>query len=211
MKLIGFYNKSIILTYIGAAVSILGIMNIDNMNIAMICLIAAGICDLFDGKAARMCKRNEQEQKFGIQIDSLADVCSFLLFPAVILFNSGLDSYAGLSFNLKAITYIIAVLYVLAGITRLGYFNVTTDGHTQYYRGLPVTYSALVFPVFYVVWRFFALPYYEIILHMLFLAAAVLYVLNIKIRKPAGIWYVIFSVIAVLTAALLVFMEKSLC
>ena len=84
---IGFYNKSIILTYIGICISIFGMVHVNNLDIAMVCLILSGVCDLFDGKIARMCKRNDLEKKFGIEIDSLADVISFLILPCVILNN----------------------------------------------------------------------------------------------------------------------------
>ena len=64
---IGKYNKSVIVTYIGACLSIIGIYLTLNENIsdAIICLIFAGICDLFDGIIARMCKRDDVEKEFG--------------------------------------------------------------------------------------------------------------------------------------------------
>ena len=63
--IIGKYNKSVILTYVGVTLSIIGIMFTMNQKIdyAMICLIFAGICDLFDGKIAKMCKRTRRGKK----------------------------------------------------------------------------------------------------------------------------------------------------
>ena len=72
---IGKYNKSVILTYIGVAFAFSGMAFAlyERLPAAMLCLIAAGICDLFDGAAARRCKRDETAKEFGVQIDSLAD------------------------------------------------------------------------------------------------------------------------------------------
>lgn len=87
---IGKWNKSVILTYIGLLISILGIyisFNIENgTKYAMTCLIIAGICDLFDGVVARKCERNEEEKNFGIQLDSLVDVIDFIALPTAIFF-----------------------------------------------------------------------------------------------------------------------------
>lgn len=77
----------------------------------------SGLCDMFDGRVARTKKNRTAEQKgFGIQIDSLCDIVAFGILPAVItIVVCGSVWYAVL----------IAALYVLAGLIRLAYFNVT--------------------------------------------------------------------------------------
>ena len=73
-KMIGFYNYSVILTYIGLVSSVFGITQVfeNHMSIAFLCLLLSGICDLFDGKIARSMKnRTEHEKVFGIQIDNI--------------------------------------------------------------------------------------------------------------------------------------------
>ena len=60
---IGVWNKSVILTYIGLFFSVIGMyLAFTNENIlyAFSCLMVSGVCDLFDGKVARMCKRTEK-------------------------------------------------------------------------------------------------------------------------------------------------------
>ena len=86
MIIIGKYNKSVMLTYIGGIFALFGMIFaiIDNLQYSLICLMLAGICDLFDGKIARMCKRTDIEKEFGKQIDSLVDVFSFVALPCVI-------------------------------------------------------------------------------------------------------------------------------
>ena len=73
--MIGFYNYTVILTYIGAILGVCGIVASFNGNIllAIVCLMLSAVCDMFDGKIARTMKRTKQEKRFGIQIDSLSD------------------------------------------------------------------------------------------------------------------------------------------
>ena len=98
MKLIGYYNPSVILTYIGLAASIVGItfaLNGD-IRIATMLIMVSSVCDMFDGAVARKVKRNEEEKRFGIQIDSLCDLICFGIFPALIGWGLGIRSWIGI-------------------------------------------------------------------------------------------------------------------
>lgn len=190
---IGKYNISVILTYIGVAFAFSGIAAAfgEKFAEAMIFLAAAGICDLFDGVIARKCKRDEAEKEFGVQIDSLADVIGFLALPAVL----GLGLIDGAGF----IKYPVVLGYILCGIIRLAWFNTfaAAEGMRTHYDGLPVTYSALIFPVLWTVLGFFgelqAAPW---IWAAFYAVTAVMFILNVKIPKPCGGWYGIFGVLA---------------
>ena len=83
---IGFYGASVILTYIGLAFAVVGMVFAFKGFIpaSIMCLILSGVCDMFDGTVARACKRTDEEKKFGIQIDSLVDTVSFGVFPVII-------------------------------------------------------------------------------------------------------------------------------
>ena len=72
--MIGFYNYTVILTYVGMLSGFMGIVSAwsGNLKMALLCLIFAGVCDMFDGKIASTMKRTKQEKRFGVQIDSLA-------------------------------------------------------------------------------------------------------------------------------------------
>jgi len=192
---IGKYNKSVIITYIGVILSFCGMMFVyqNEISYGMICLIFAGICDLFDGKVARMCKRNEEEKEFGKQLDSMADVFSFLAFPSVL----------GIVM-LEKWMYPVLILYILAGIIRLSWFHITTkeEGNQTHYFGLPVTYAALILPILYVI-RLLANINGTYLFSVGYFIIAVLFVLNVKIPKPKGIWYVIFSVMAVIVTGII--------
>ena len=142
VKLLGYYNYTVILTYIGMITGFLGIVY------AVACLMIAGFCDMFDGTiASTNKKRTEQEKNFGIQIDSLSDLICFGVLPASIVYSMS---------NKNIIVLAVSAMYVLCGLIRLAYFNVdeqerqkkSSESRKLYY-GLPVTLSALFLPMIY--------------------------------------------------------------
>lgn len=202
---IGCYNRTVILTYIGICFGVIGIMNVENLALANICLILAGICDMFDGKIARLCKRTEQEKKFGIQIDSLCDTVLFLVFPVIILhqiFVSSNETFKLCGNYEMKIVEIISVLYILAGVTRLGWFNITTDGETKFYQGLPVTSIAAILPVAYLILTRTGISCLKLYILGIFIVVEFLFVANIKIKKLKGLWYAIFLFLGIVLSAL---------
>lgn len=150
MKFIGFYNYTVILTYVSLISSLMGMkMAYDGkFGLAIICLVISGVCDMFDGVVARSKKnRTVDEKNFGIQLDSLCDVVCFGVFPAVFLYFIGVNSTLGIVF---------LVFYVLCAVIRLAFFNVletkrqqTEGGCAKGYRGLPVTSASIILPFFY--------------------------------------------------------------
>ena len=153
---IGYYGYWVWLTYLSVATSFTGVTFAlrGKPDAAVVCLILSGICDMFDGTVARTAKRNDMQKAYGIQIDSLADVMSFGLLPAAIgycLFDlSGNSSVVA-----TVLTIGICVLYVLCGLMRLAWFNVTEEemqarGEKRtYYVGLPITVASLILSVTY--------------------------------------------------------------
>lgn len=149
--MIGFYNYTVILTYIGAILGVCGIVASFNGNIllAIIFLMLSAVCDMFDGKIARTMKRTKQEKRFGIQIDSLSDFVCFGVQPAMIGYNIGMREWYFLP---------IIIYYILAALIRLAYYNVMeeerqnkTEKDLEMCTGLPVPPSAIIFPVVYLV------------------------------------------------------------
>lgn len=191
-----------LVTYIGAASSVTAMILAFNqkINFAMICLIISGISDLFDGKFARGFKRTDTEKLVGIELDSLSDVTNFLICPVVICLGMGFHGW---------ISYIVFVLYVLAGITRLAVFNVgaaenNVDTPVTRYNGLPVTYAAVLFPFFWLFSRVLDDSAFQILYTIVMLIIAYLFVSNIKIPKPKGIALPIFSVAAIIMTVVLI-------
>ena len=100
MRMIGFYDYTVILTYFSRVSAVLGMTFAHKglFSAAKWCLFLSGFCDAFDGTVART-KRNrtEDEKAFGIQLDSLCDVVSFGVAPAFSLYCMGVDSPAGIA------------------------------------------------------------------------------------------------------------------
>ena len=207
--LIGFYNVSVILTYLGLAFTIFGmyLAMSGNISTAFMCLILSGVCDLFDGAVARSVKRNDDEKNFGVQIDSLVDVVSYGAFPIILGISMGFTS----RFNI--ITYI---LYGICAVIRLAYFNVITlnsksflkNKKDNFYYGLPVTNVAIILPVIYSLKHFISQAVFEKAYPWVMFVTAILFVTNFKIKKPTGIWYVICSILAVIGIAIISVLVK---
>ncbi|MFR1519316.1 MAG: CDP-alcohol phosphatidyltransferase family protein [Clostridia bacterium] len=198
--MIGYYNVSVILTYIGLLSSLFGMANLAivrsgnpwAIKIAFLCLLFSGFCDMFDGKIARRISRSDSAKEFGIQIDSLCDLICFGVYPAFIVITMSHKHW---------ISMIAGGLFVLGGVIRLGYFNVMeherqqmTNENRKYYQGLPITSSALIFPFIYavegLVLRYrpklpFAFPAnINLIYTIIMFLVAFLFVWDIKVKKP---------------------------
>ena len=192
--IVGKWNKSVILTYAGLLLAVLGIFlafTAEKITYSFCCLMVAGICDLFDGMVARRCKRTEEEKMFGIELDSLVDVVSFISLPVCIFIALGFTSVWHL---------IIYLVYALFGVARLAYFNIATadsEKAVKYYIGLPVTYTALIFPLLYLLSAVFTDAVFVPVFTCGIVVVSVLEIVKIKVPKPKGIWYGIFGIMAI--------------
>lgn len=182
--MLGFYDYTVVLTYISLGISILGILRAINgdFKIAIFCLALSGLCDMFDGKIARTKKnRTEDEKKFGIQIDSLCDVVCFGALPIIICYCIGMRSKTGV---------VILILYGVASVIRLGYFNVMeekrqsqTEEVRKYYQGLPITSMAIILPFIYLIRRYCGI-HFLFILNIAVVIVGILFISDIKVKKP---------------------------
>ncbi|MBP3840635.1 MAG: CDP-alcohol phosphatidyltransferase family protein [Bacilli bacterium] len=200
--IIGKWNKSVILSYIGLFFGVFGIYSaivIKNINYAMICLILTGICDMFDGTVARRCKRTEEEKEFGIQLDSLNDVFNFAALPILIFCGMGLT---------KIYDIIVYCIYAMFAIARLANFNIRTanaNTKTKYYEGLPVTSAAVIFPIFYLLSFVLSKSLFNYIYIGIVLLVGVLFVLNIKVAKPSLKISILFLIMGLIATGLFLF------
>ncbi len=205
--MLGFYNYTVVLTYVGLGCSIFGMMQALNQNykLAVLFLVMSGICDMLDGKVARSKKnRTEEEKKFGIQIDSLCDLVCFGVFPAVIGYSLGVRGHW---------EEFCLVVYVLAAVVRLAYFNVTeekrqkeTDQVRTYYQGLPVTSAAAIFPaIFLFHGNLLSNDQFRITYLAAVILVAVLFVTNIRVPKPGNKAIFVFLILGGLLLAKIMF------
>lgn len=193
----GIYNPSIILTYVGVFFALCGICLLITeslVRLSMLCLIIAGICDMFDGRIAKKCKRTETEKEFGIQLDSLVDTISFVLFPVLLLFYM---------VGVKPLSLFIGFSYIFCGIMRLGWFNVTIKENGGYFTGIPVTFSAIIFPISFILLQFVQYPINIYLIQIIYFLTAILFISNIKFKKPGIIFSIVMVCIAILASVML--------
>lgn len=184
--MIGFYDYTVILTYLSmvSAVSGMYCAFTGHMHLAIFCLAFSGLLDAFDGKVARTKKnRTEEEKSYGIQLDSLCDVVSFGALPVVICYHSGMSDFIGMA---------ILAFYCLAGMTRLAYFNVMeekrqkeTSENRKYYEGLPITSIAVILPLVHVSSTILH-QYFLVVLYVAMLLTGFLFIKRFKFRKPTN-------------------------
>jgi CDP-diacylglycerol---serine O-phosphatidyltransferase len=143
-----------------------------NFNLAAIFLIGAVMFDALDGRVARMFfhKTSEKQKDFGKQLDSLADVISFGVAPAIIGYMMGLRSWYWI---------IVLLLYVCCGVLRLARFNITKS--QTLFEGLPITVGGviialLIFVANFQTWPLLIMPY-------VYLIMAILMISSISIKK----------------------------
>ncbi len=106
--------------------------------IAFILLFAALFFDVFDGYWAR---RSRRQSVLGADLDSLSDIISFGVAPAVLGFTLGMRGGWDM---------MILAFFVVCGISRLARFNVTAErlsegtGKVKYFEGTPIPTSILI-------------------------------------------------------------------
>ena len=186
MHFIGFYDYTVILTYVSLASAIVGIIEASKGNtlVAVFCIMFSGFCDMFDGIVARTKKNRSQDQKnFGIQIDSLVDVIAFGVVPATVFYAHGVNDTLGV---------IILVLFVTCGVIRLGFFNVLETKRQanpeesaclKFFRGMPITSSAVFTPLICAIAFILPTPVSTIIYYLAPAIMGFLFILDVKIPK----------------------------
>lgn len=194
--MIGFYDYTVIVTYVSLFISVTGIFSAcdGNLQEAVICLMLSGFCDMFDGKIARTKKtRTKQEKRFGIQIDSLCDLVCFGVLPAVIGYNIN---------KVSKLYGIVACVFVLAGLIRLAYYNVTeeerqdeTDENRKYFKGLPITSSSLIVPLVYCLDTYAPIPNFSLLYTVALFVMAIAYITPLRIRKPHSVGMLVLALI----------------
>ena len=199
--MIGFYSYTVVLTYLGLASAAMGmILTFQGFaKYALFCLAFSGLCDMFDGKVARLKKdRTEDEKRFGIQIDSLCDVVCFGAFPMILCYSIGMRGPAGIS---------ILVFYLITGVIRLAFFNVMeekrqdeTDEARKYYQGLPITSIAIILPLFCTLRPLLGHRFLSE-LHICILTVGLLFIINFPLRKPG--WKMLTLLVAIVSCALI--------
>ncbi|ABQ14149.1 CDP-diacylglycerol--serine O-phosphatidyltransferase [Dichelobacter nodosus] len=113
-----------------------------NFRKAAVLIFAAMIFDGCDGRVARLTKT---ESEFGIQYDSLSDLVSFGVAPAMVMYQWSLHLMAEISMVPTRLGWMTAFIYTACTALRLGRFNVQVGSIDKaYFIGLPSPSAAAV-------------------------------------------------------------------
>ena len=198
LRFIGFYDYTVILTYLSLISALCGITQAasGHFNAAVICLGICGVCDSFDGRVARSKKnRTEDEKAFGVQIDSLCDLVCFGIFPAIFCYCLGVQGILGIA---------IISFFSICAVIRLAYYNVLdekknngTYTDTAAFHGLPVTMSSILIALTYCL--NFVVPenIFTIIIHIVPVLIGFLNILDFRIEKKPSLKELILLIVVV--------------
>ncbi|GGZ71634.1 CDP-alcohol phosphatidyltransferase family protein [Algibacter mikhailovii] len=166
-----------IVTLLGLLSALLGIYAaiLGEIYIAAVFGAWSVVFDWLDGLiASKMKNRTNAHRVFGAQLDSLIDMVSFGVLPAIIL----------MSYSDYNPWYIPGAFVIISACAiRLSYFNIygLTDGKT--YTGLAVDYNGLVVSLFFLIESFFGFSFFPEALYLLLFLVACLNLSTIQIPK----------------------------
>lgn len=185
--MIGFYNYTVILTYMSLLSAMIGMTfaTTGHYKMAVFCLALSGFFDMFDGKVARRkLDRTDDEKLFGIQLDSLCDVVAFGAFPGLLCYCLGVRGSPGM----LAIGF-----YCICGVIRLAFFNVietnnffSEEEHEKVYHGLPITSIAVILPLVFLLRFAVATHAFILILMVMLFGTGALFIADFKMKKPSN-------------------------
>jgi CDP-diacylglycerol--serine O-phosphatidyltransferase len=107
---------------------------------AAVAVVVAGLLDGLDGRVARL---TNSQSEFGVQYDSLSDLISFGLAPALLAFNWSLASLRDISPLAGKLGWLAAFLFVACAALRLARFNTQASSNDKiYFQGLATPAAA---------------------------------------------------------------------
>ena len=181
------YDRANLLTLAGLVCGILAISFSARgaYTAASTALLWTLFCDWFDGPLARRIPdRTDHDRAFGAQLDSLADMVSSGVAPAMFLICVG---------NFEPWFFPGAIILVVAGAMRLAHFNVFGHDDQGAYRGLPIDTNIMVVTALF--------PFRELLGHITFswvlyaaiVTLAILKVAPFRMPKLVGVWYYVVA------------------
>lgn len=156
-----------------------------NYPAAIIALLWAVLCDWYDGLAARATPgRSESHRLIGAQMDSLTDLVTSTVAPAILLLSVG---------DFSAWLYPGALAIIMAGVLRLSYFNVFGVDKNGTYAGITIDNSPIVIAAIFLLHSFLNHNAFVAVLYATVLVMAFLHVAPIRTGKLGPVWNYIFT------------------
>jgi CDP-diacylglycerol--serine O-phosphatidyltransferase len=164
-----------------------------NFPASIIGVLWAVLFDWYDGIIARKMKKRTKEQgEFGSQLDSMIDIVSFGVLPAILLLSYG-------NFNVWFIPGAFVIIATAA--IRLSYFNMYGLIDSKTYKGLALDNNVLLLAFIFLFEGFFKHLNFSIILYIVLMILSALNLSSIPTPKFGGNWiYVLVIYVLVLTS-----------
>lgn len=177
------FHASNLLTYVSllSAIGAIAVSARGNAAAAGALLAFAVIADTFDGLFARQFARDDAQQAFGAQIDSLADAIAFGIAPVVCA--SLLTGWTG---AMGPLYWLAGFVFAACAITRLAHFNLHQEAGRGFV-GVPVPVAALLWVTALLFSRDAAVT------AAIMVAAAALMILPVPIPRPRGLGLALFA------------------
>jgi len=164
-----------------------------NFQAALIGVLWAVLFDWYDGIIARKMKgRTKVQGVFGAELDSMIDIVSFGILPAIILLRYG-------NYNIWFLPG--AFVIIAASAIRLTYFNVYGLIDSKTYKGFPLDNNVLILALVFLFEGFFTHSTFSIIIYTLLMLLSVLNLSSIPTPKFKGKWvYALVAYVLVMTS-----------
>lgn len=164
-----------------------------NFQAAMIGVLWAVLFDWYDGIIARNMKgRTKVQGDFGAQLDSMIDIVSFGVFPAIVLLSYG---------NYDIWFLPGAFVIIAASAIRLTYFNVYGLIDSKTYKGFPLDNNVLILAFVFLFEGIFTPSSFSILIYILLMLLSALNLSAISTPKFGGKWvYVLVAYVLVMTS-----------
>ncbi len=159
---------------------------------SIIAVLWAVLFDWFDGIIARKMKNRTKEQgDFGAQLDSMIDIVSFGILPAILLLSYG---------NYSVWFMPGAFIIIATSAIRLSYFNVYGLIDSKTYIGLALDNNVLILAFIFLFESFFSHTTFSIIIYTLLMLLSALNLASIPTPKFGGKWiYALVAYVLVMT------------
>ena len=140
---------------------------------------ASALADNVDGDFARLVGGSDEDRRFGIELDSFVDCLAFGAFPVVAVFLAERPPSP-----LWEILFLAgAMAYLVATVTRLGYYDLMALDGTAGFVGLPTTEAALLLATY------LLFPHSPGLNAVVLFVLAVMMVAPVPIPRPRGLWF----------------------